>query len=305
MDREGTTTPLRDTLVNWSNLQFAPDGRRLAMQIAAPGPSDIWVYEWARETITRLTSDPAFDSKPVWTPDGRRIAFASARGDKSTLNLYWHAVGWNRRHRAAHGKHARTASRLVASQRQAPRVRREQPDHELGPDGPADGRRCSVRVEAWHTHGILATPSAEREPMFSPDGRWLAYHSNESGRNEVYVRPFPGPGGKWQISSGGGTYPTWSRTKPELLYSVNGQIMVAPFSVQGDSFLATKPRRWSDGRYLERPGNRGFDLHPDGERLAVAFAPAAQTPRDAKQDKVVFIFNFFDELRQIAPATRR
>jgi eukaryotic-like serine/threonine-protein kinase len=141
--------------------------------------------------------------------------------------------------------------------------------------------------------------------MFSPDGQWLAYHSNESGRNEVYVRPFPGPGGKWQISTGGGTYPTWSRTRHELFYCLNGQIMVAPFAVEGDSFRAEKPRRWSDGRYLERAGNRGFDVHPDGDRVALALAPAVQTPSDLKQDKVVFIFNFFDELRRIAPTTKR
>ena len=84
MDREGKTTPLRATPANWSNLLFSPDGRRLAWQIVE-GQSDIWVYEWARDTLTRLTSDPANDTKPVWTPDGRRIVFASARADTSTL----------------------------------------------------------------------------------------------------------------------------------------------------------------------------------------------------------------------------
>ena len=138
--------------------------------------------------------------------------------------------------------------------------------------------------------------------MFSPDGRWLAYSSNESGRNEVYVRPFPGPGGKWLISTGGGIYPTWSRTKHELFYALNGQIMVAPYAVEGDSFRAEKPRLWSEGRFVTRGLNRMFDLHPDGERFALA--PVAQTPSGAKQDHVTFIFNFFDELRRIAPVKR-
>ena len=141
--------------------------------------------------------------------------------------------------------------------------------------------------------------------MFSPGGQWIAYQSNESGLYNVYVRPFPGPGGKWQISTGGGTYPTWSRAKHEIFYSLNGQIMVASFAAAGDSFRAEKARLWSEGHYLERAGNRGFDLHPNGERFAVALAPAAQTPSGTKQDKVVFIFNFFDELRRIAPARRR
>jgi Tol biopolymer transport system component len=88
MDHKGTTSSLRRTPAQWLNPRFLPDGRRLAMDIL-DGTSDIWVYEWARDTLTRLTSDPAQDSTPVWTPDGQRIAFASARADKSTLNLYW------------------------------------------------------------------------------------------------------------------------------------------------------------------------------------------------------------------------
>jgi hypothetical protein len=136
--------------------------------------------------------------------------------------------------------------------------------------------------------------------MFSPDGRWLAYLSNETGHFEVYVRPFPGPGGKWQISTGGGYYPIWSRTKRELFYTLNGQILVVPYAVEGDSFRAAKPRLWSEGHYVQR---RSLDLHPDGERFALA--PAVPRPSDAKDDHVTFIFNFFDELRRIAPATRR
>ena len=128
--------------------------------------------------------------------------------------------------------------------------------------------------------------------------------SNESGRIEVHVRPFPGPGGKWQISTGGGQNPTWSPTRHELFYGVNGQIMVAAFTADRDTFHAEKPRLWSEARYQTRgTGSRMFDVHPDGERFALA--PATQTPIGAKLDKVVFIFNFFDELRRIAPATTR
>ena len=139
--------------------------------------------------------------------------------------------------------------------------------------------------------------------MFSPDGRWIAYVSLESGRSEVYVRSFPKPGGKWQISTGGGNLPTWSRTKRELFYGLNGQIMVAGFAVEGDSFRPEPPRPWSEGRYQTRGSNRMFDLHPDGERFALA--PAAQAFTGAKPDKAVFIVNFFDELRRIVPAPKR
>ena len=151
---------------------------------------------------------------------------------------------------------------------------------------------------------FLNSPFVEREPMFSPDGRWLAYESNESGRYEVYVRPFPGAGGKWQISTDGGFVPTWSRTRRELFYATPDQrIMVASYTVESDSFRADKPRLWSEVRFTLRPGAaRSFDLHPDGDRFALAAVPETQT--DAKRDKLVFVFNFFDELRRIAPATR-
>jgi hypothetical protein len=138
--------------------------------------------------------------------------------------------------------------------------------------------------------------------MFSPDGRWLAYMSAESGRFEVYVRPFPGPGGKWQVSTAGGQYPTWSRTRRELFYeSPDNRIMVAGYTVTGDSFQVAKPGVWSETPFAPRPrGGRSLGLHPDGTRFALAAVPDAQ--RMVKQDKIVFIFNFFDELRRLAPA---
>jgi serine/threonine-protein kinase len=303
MDHEGKTTPLRATPANWFNLLFAPDGRRLALQINAGSANDIWVYEWARDTLTRLTFDPARDEKPVWTPDGRRLVFASARADKSTLNLYGQrADGTGEAQRLTESRHPQ----LPASWHPSGTFLAFE---EVNPAAswdlmilPMEGDEASGRKPGKPTV-FLNSPFEEREPMFSPDGRWLAYVSIESGRPEVYVRPFPGPGGKWQISTGGGNSPTWSRTTRELFYgTLNGQIMVAPYAGEGDSFRAEKPRLWSEGRFVTRGPNRMFDLHPDGTRFALA--PVEQAP-GVKQDKVVFLFNFFDELRRIAPPAKR
>jgi hypothetical protein len=143
----------------------------------------------------------------------------------------------------------------------------------------------------------LAGPFNETAAAFSLDGRWLAYQSEESGRNEVYVRPFPGPGSKWQVSTAGGLVPIWSRTSKELFYRTDDQkIMVASYTAQGDSFHTDKPRLWFEGQFT------GFDLHPDGQRFAILKAPESQSP--TKSDKAVFIFNFFDELRRLAAAKR-
>ena len=156
---------------------------------------------------------------------------------------------------------------------------------------------------------FLNTPFAEEEPMFSPDGRWIAYTSTESGQQEVYMRPFPGPGGKWQISTNGGNTPTWSRARRELFYATRDQrIMRVSFSVEGDSFHAEKPQAAATPGFVQRARGislmpRSFDLHPDGERFAMAATSNADA--EHKQDKVVFIFNFFDELRRIAPPAKR
>jgi serine/threonine-protein kinase len=150
---------------------------------------------------------------------------------------------------------------------------------------------------------FVRTPAIEREPMFSPDGRWIAYSSNESGRYEVYVRPFPGPGAKQIISEGGGSYPTWSRTNHELYYGTpTGQIMAAAYVGEGGTLRAEKPRPWAEARYALRGPNRMFDLHPDGRRFAVA---PAEPPDSARRDHIGFIFNFLDELRRLAPTAVR
>jgi serine/threonine-protein kinase len=150
---------------------------------------------------------------------------------------------------------------------------------------------------------FLGTPANEQEPMFSPDGRWIAYTSNEFGRFEVFVRPFPGPGGKWQISTTGGLWPTWSQKRQELLYlASDNRIMVASYTVDGDSFKADKPHLWSERAILPLRAGRFFDLHPDGNRIAAAVASGQA---EEKLDKVTFIFNLFDELRHIAPATKK
>ena len=139
--------------------------------------------------------------------------------------------------------------------------------------------------------------------MFSRDGRWLAYTSNESGTHQVYVRAFPDRGGKLQISNGGGRYPVWSNNGRELFFRTDdNRIMVAAYKVKGDSFVADQPRVWSEKRIADMGsaiiGN--YDLAPDGKRV-VALMPAETAKAQQAQNKVVFLMNFFDELRRKVP----
>jgi hypothetical protein len=151
---------------------------------------------------------------------------------------------------------------------------------------------------------FVSTPKMEWDPRFSPDGRWIAYASVESaGHREVFVQPFPGPGDRVQVSVGGGEAPVWSRAKPELLYGAEGQIMAVTYTIEGGAFRVSKPQAWSPGRYQTRGEDIMFDVHPDGERLALA--PASEAPNIGRQDKAVFVFNFFDELNRLAAASRR
>jgi serine/threonine protein kinase/Tol biopolymer transport system component len=299
MDREGKFTPLRETPGNYSNPAFSPDGKRLALEIFDGKRSDIWVYEWERDALTRLTFTGESNGYPVWTPDGQRIVYSSLEKG-GAYNLWWiRANGAGDSQRLAENKNIQFAS----SWRPDGKVLAFM---QLNPGTSWDVMTLPIEGNAktgWkpgEPKPFVNSAFIEWEPAFSPDGRWLAYMSNESGTSEVYVRPFPGPGGKWQISTGGGLYPKWSRNGKELFYrTVDSKIMEVTYTAAGDSFRADKPQIWSPGQFTDRGNAYNFDLQPDGKRFAVLKAPG--TEPTAAVNKVSFIFNFFDELRRKLP----
>jgi len=156
----------------------------------------------------------------------------------------------------------------------------------------------SAGLRAGKPEVFLQTPATEMAPSFSPDGRWMAYYSNESGIYQVYVRAFPDKSGKWQISNSGGTTPMWSRTGHELFFeTLDRHMMVAAYAVKGDSFVADKPRMWSDKQLGDTGGRKNFDLAPDGKRIA-ALMPVETAEAQKAQNHVTFLMNFFDEVRR-------
>ena len=304
IDRTGKTSLLRSAVSDWSNPSFSPDGQRLAIDIHDGTHTDVWVYEWARDTLSRLTFDRADDARPVWSPSGRYIAFASSRGGVPNLYLQ-RSDGTGDVVRLTESPNPQYPSSWHPSGKYLAFF-------ETVPGNATD--LMILPLEGDETTGwkpgkpqtFLGGPLSESSAMFSPDGRWAAYISNESGRNDVFVRPFPGPGGKWQISTSAADDPTWSRASSEFFFlnTTDLRMMVVPYSASGDSFQAGKQAVWLDARLggRPRPPSRDLDLHPDGKRLVIG---TSEEQTSALQNRVVLVFNFLDELSRIAPVTSR
>jgi serine/threonine protein kinase/Tol biopolymer transport system component len=306
LDRTGATTPLRATPSLWGFPRFSPDGKRLALAIDDGRQIDIWVYEWERDILTRVTSDPAADIAPVWTPDGTRIAFASSRGG-NVSNIYWQrADGTGDAQRLTDGPISQLPNafhpdgRHLAFHQGDPSTGRQ----EIGVL-PIEGDDAS----GWKTGTpeiLVGGPFLKANARFSPDGRWFSYSSFVSGRFEIYVQPYPGPGSRVQISSDGGNLGLWSPTKNEIYYAGNQQqrMMVAPYTIAGNVFTPSKAVPWTEARFSMAPPiaafGPGFDLHPSGLRFAVSPASPQTNATVQRPSTLVLVFNLFDELRRQA-----
>jgi len=293
MDRQGNFTPLRQTPGDYYAPALSPDGKRLALAINDGKRIDIWVYELARDTLTRLTF-AGNNLTPIWTPDGRRITYRLLEKGGGS-DLYW---------TRADG----TGGTLLLTQTKARRFLGSwHPDGRLLVFDQAASASSSIftlaiggsESEGWKPGEPQPLPggsSSEDEASFSPDGRWLAYRSDDSGEFEVYVRSYPGPGGKWQISTAGGAVPKWTNNGKELLYRTeDNQIMVVTYTTSGDSFHADKPKLWSPGQFSDRLGAVNFDPSPDGKHVVVLRVSASENPPITQ---VTFVFNFFNELQR-------
>jgi hypothetical protein len=259
-DRNGRELGAVGEPAEYGNFALSPDGRRLAVQQDDPrsGNPDLWIRDLARGVSSRFTFDPAADGSPIWSPDGREIVFASAR--KGAGELY---------RKPASG--ASEEAEIFAS------------DEALSPaEWSRDGRYIVFNSRNAETGwDIWALPTlGEKEKAFpvvrtrfgdvraslSPDGRFIAYQSNESGRAEVYVQEFPEPQGKWQVSTSGGTEPRWSGSGKEIFYLAPDLKLMAVAVQTTGTFAAGMPEALFDAK-----------LHPIVQRGR--YAPAADGQR--------------------------
>ncbi len=259
--------------------RLSPDGRHLAVSISQEGGSDIWVYEINSGKRIRLTTEGR-NSYPVWTPDGTRLTFASNR-----QSLYSKlADGSGEAEPLPVGERTRTLMPTSWS-----------------PDGQTlafvqatGGRDIWMLPLNGEATSFLATSFSELSAVFSPDGRWLAYVSEESGRSEVYVQAYPGPGGKWSISTEGGDEPMWSPTGKELFYrQVNKMLAVSVKTVP--TFTAGKPTLLFEREYVtgfRQPSS--YDVSLDGQRFLM-MEEAGRGP------EIHVVLNWFEELQRLVP----
>jgi Tol biopolymer transport system component len=297
VDRQGKSTPLSLPVRSYLFPRISPDGRQIAFEVEGVN-HDLYAYDPDRGVTTKMTTD-GVSHAPVWTPDGKRLAFRSWKA--GTMTMWW-----------------------MPSDRSGPEERlttvgARQSVVSFSPDG---RYMAYTQMEPGAGTGIWMLPlQGDRAPQpfvkakfmdgsgrFSPDGKWVAYCSPESGRAEVYVQPWPGPGPKIQISSEGGDDPIWSRDGKELFYRDGDKMMVVTVATQ-PTFRAFKPQLLWEGHYSHGmssscgpPGttSANYDVTSDGRR----FLMVKDLDQDAISTRIVVVLNFTEELKRLTAAEK-
>jgi eukaryotic-like serine/threonine-protein kinase len=288
VDRSGAARPVADRQASFFWPRISRDGRRIAVTIDA-ALSKIWVLDVERGTFTRASSLTGDQDRVVWMPDGVHLTFAGDPAGTGAVHLF-----------AGGSDGTGSATRLT-----------DGPESCAPLSWSADSRRLLCRrigaltgldVSVYSADDRTLTPflhgsSNEQSATFSPDGRWVAYSSDESGRTEVYVRPFPGPGPRSHVSTEGGTAPVWSRDGRELFFAKGDTLFVAAVR-PGATFMSGPVRRLFSGPYsfAEAAAEVNYDVAPDGQRFVVPRSRVDVAPRQLE-----LVLNWFEELERLAP----
>ena len=298
VDRKGGTQPLTVSPRGYTAVRLSPDVLRAATSISdfenTILTTDIWILELERGTLTRLTSEGRYGS-PVWTPDGRRVTFASTRGK---FGIHWAPADGGGKPELLLASETAVAptswtpdgNMLLYSHSQllsTPLTMQKGDIWALSMPG--------ARNSETKPHLLLQTSFNEFDAQVSPDGRWVAYQSDESRRSEVYVRPFPGPGGKMLISTEGGADPRWSRSGRELFYVNSKRQLMAVDIETRQAFRVGHPQP-----LFELPSPY-WDVASDGKRFLVS----KQVGAPVTGTKLEVVMDWFDELRRRVPAERK
>ncbi len=294
VDRSGRATPVTETTADYHHPRFTPDGQRVAVTIPAvqgvliESKSDIWVLDLNRGTRVNLTFEGT-NMAPTWSPDGSRIAFSARRAGRQDI-LWVPSDGSDQ----PEGLLLRDEEHFVQSWSSDGRIAYV----EIDPDTGLDLWVLSLDGEPTQTP-FLTGPFAEKDAAFSPDGQWLAYTSDKSGQREVYVRPYPGPGGEVIVSAGGGEEPAWAPDGNELFYR-NGAQMLAAQVETSPTFSARPPAVLFEAELVTTgTGYPNYDVTPDGQHFVMVRA-SSERPVESAQINVVQ--DWFEELKERVPA---
>jgi len=286
LDRSGKLLGKIGEPGDYTNPRLSPDGKRLAVAMRQAGTmaaTDIWVLELARGAWTRLTFEPSNERTPIWTPDSTRLFYAAS--PRGLLDIYQTSVTG-----------AGTAQPIVESDS-------DKFPSDCSPDGRFLTYSTFTRNSSWDVWvapldggkpiPIATTPFVETQGKFSPDGRWFAWASDESGRFEVQVTSFPKRGGKWQVSTNGGTQPWWRGDGKELFYlGLDQKMMSVPIRVSGDAIEAGVPAPLFEANFppTVAPFWRGFAVTNDGQKFLLA-----QVAREAGSTPINIVLNWAAE----------
>ena len=293
VDREGHETAITAVPRPYSYPRISPDGGRLAVW-SQDQENDIWLWDFAQLTLTRATFAPALDAHPVWSRDGKRLAFSSER--EGARNIFWQATDGTG-----------TVERLTRSNavENATSISPDGAHIIFSQAGNSTTNEDVMEVEAGGEHRVrplVQSPFGERNGVVSSDGRWLAYEGLDSARPEIYVRPYPDvDSGRWQVSSTGGTRPLWSRDSRELFFVGSTSAIMRVGIESGTSWSATTPTMIIKEGYVTQPqGNpgRNYDISPDGQRFLLV-KPSAE--RDTAPPALMVVQNWGEELKRLVP----
>jgi Tol biopolymer transport system component len=281
MDGKGASTVLVREAHQYGNPRYSPDGRQIAISVQGLQSTNIFVYDIARNTFTKLTTE-GINVRPEWTPDGKRILFRSERAGK--VAIWWQPADGS------------APAELLYAPDIEPYEAIMSPDAKWLIYRTAPGGKNSRDIFAVPLAGervpvpLVTGPASETMPRLSPDGRWLAYQSNETGRFEVYVRPFPGAGARVQVSDEGGSEPLWGRSGRVLHYRRALGDVASVDVTTGASFSIGARRSALAGEYLTDPSHAAYDIAPDGRFLMLK--------RAGEESKTVVVYNWRRELRE-------
>ena len=289
--REGGEEPIQAETANYFSVQLSPDDQRIVAQVGLLVESDLVVYDLARDASSRFTFSSASDFYPIWTPNGERIVWTSDR--EGPLDIFW---------KLADG--TGQVEQLTTSE-----------NNQVPFSWSADGQTLvmnELRPETAIDTGVLSMDgdptikwllegdSNEGWPDISPDGRWMAYQTDESGRYEVFVTPFPSLDGRWPVSRNGGFAPQWGPDSRELFFQTpDGTIMVVRNEVE-PTFNSGIPVPVVEGPYAigPPPGPRAFDVSLDGQRLLMI---KEETGATGEGTEIHVVLNWTEELTRLVP----